>query len=83
MYGAAAETTVITLTGFTAAIALYPDVRRKAQEEIDRVVGDGLPGAEDRDRLPYINAIVKESLRWWPVIPLCITHKADEDIMYN
>ena len=40
---------------------LYPDVMRKAQAQIDEVVGRGrLPNAADRDNLPYIRAMVKE-----------------------
>ena len=43
---------------------LYPDLQRVAQEEIDRVVGnDRLPGFEDKDSLPLITAMMKETLR--------------------
>lgn len=43
----------------------YPEVQRKAQEEIDRVVGtDRLPNIEDRANLPYIDAVMSEALRW-------------------
>ena len=53
-------------------MALYPDVQRKAQAEIDAVVGPNrLPDFEDRPFLPYINAIVKESTRWHLALPLC------------
>ena len=46
-------------------MAMYPDVQRKAQEELDRVVGtERLPTFEDRSELPYVNAIVKECLRY-------------------
>ncbi|KAK2735942.1 hypothetical protein FQN55_001906 [Onygenales sp. PD_40] len=84
LYGAAADTTVITLTAFTLAMVMFPDVQRKAQEEIDRVVGtDRLPSFEDRDKLPYINALVKEALRWWPIAPMGFPHTATEDIEYN
>ena len=52
-------------------MALYPDVQKKAQAEIDAVVGPNrLPDFHDRPSLPYINAIVKESSRWNLVIPL-------------
>jgi cytochrome P450 len=54
------------------AMALYPEVQKKAQAEIDAVVGPHrLPDFEDRPCLPYINAIVKESMRWHLVLPLC------------
>ena len=41
-------------------MALYPDVQKKAQAEIDAVVGPNrLPDFHDRSSLPYINAVVK------------------------
>ena len=50
---------------------LYPDVAQKAQAEIDTVVGqDRLPSFADRERLPYINAIVLEVMRWHSVTPI-------------
>ena len=53
------------------AMALYPEVQKKAQAEIDAVVGpDRLPEFEDRPFLPYINAVVKEAMRWHLVVPL-------------
>ena len=51
-------------------MALYPEVQKKAQAEIDSVVGQNrLPDFHDRPSLPYINAIVKESSRWNLVLP--------------
>ena len=53
------------------AMALYPEVQKKAQAEIDSVVGQNrLPTFKDRPSLPYINAIVKESMRWHVPAPL-------------
>ena len=50
---------------------LYPEVQKKAQAEIDAVVGPNrLPDFHDRPYLPYINAVVKESSRWNLVLPL-------------
>jgi cytochrome P450 len=52
-------------------MALYPEVQKTAQAEIDTVVGsDRLPDFQDRPSLPYINAIVKELTRWNSVTPL-------------
>lgn len=51
-------------------MVLYPDVQRKAQAEIDAVIGnDRLPNFEDMDSLPYVTAIAKESLRWHTISP--------------
>ena len=52
-------------------MVLYPEVQRRAQEQLDAVVGrDRLPTFEDIEALPYIQAVVKEMLRWHPVTPL-------------
>jgi cytochrome P450 len=52
-------------------MVLYPEVQRKAQAEIDAVVGrDRLPDFRDRPLLPYVSAILEEALRWHPVLPL-------------
>ena len=49
---------------------LYPDVQQQAQEEIDRVIGcDRLPSLQDQEDLPYIQAVLLECLRWYPVVP--------------
>lgn len=44
---------------------LHPDVQKKAQAQIDQVVGhDRLPDFGDRESLPYIDCIVQETLRY-------------------
>lgn len=56
---------------FILAMTQYPEVQRKAQAEIDRVVGNSrLPDYSDQDELPYVDAVLKEVLRWHPVTPL-------------
>ena len=52
-------------------MALYPEVQKKAQAEIDIVVGPNrLPDFHDRPSLSYIDAVVKELTRWNVVTPL-------------
>ena len=52
-------------------MALHPGVQKKAQDQIDEVVGrERLPTFSDLDSLPYVHAIYKELLRWQPVAPL-------------
>lgn len=56
---------------FTLAMVLNPRVWKRAQAEIDAVVGtDRLPDFGDRPTLPYVDAIIRETLRWRPVVPL-------------
>lgn len=52
-------------------MVLNPDVFKRIQAEIDSVVGhDRLPSFEDRLNLPYIEAVIKETVRWQTVIPI-------------
>jgi hypothetical protein len=52
-------------------MAMYPEALRKAQAEIDAIVGiNRLPDFNDRPYLPYVNAIIKEMMRWQLVLPL-------------
>ena len=59
------------MKSFMLAMTLFPDIQKRAQAEIDIVVGDGrLPSFEDRERLSFVEAIVKEVLRWRPPVPV-------------
>lgn len=61
-------------------MSLYPDVLKKAQEELDTIVGPHrLPDFSDRNSLVYVNAIIKESLRWQVVLALCVPHCTTDD----
>ncbi|KZT23374.1 cytochrome P450 [Neolentinus lepideus HHB14362 ss-1] len=66
------------------ALLLFPEAQRKAQAEIDSVVGsDRLPDFRDHDALPYTEALLREVLRWGPVTPMGMPHRAAEDDAYN
>jgi hypothetical protein len=59
------------MKSFFVAMLLFPDVQKKAQDELDSVIGrDRLPTFEDRLRLPFVDAVCKETLRWRPVGPV-------------
>jgi hypothetical protein len=52
-------------------MVLFPEIQRKAQDEIDEVVGKHrLPTFEDRRNLPYIAALQKEIFRWHVIGPM-------------
>ncbi|KAL1851749.1 hypothetical protein Daus18300_012434 [Diaporthe australafricana] len=72
---AALDTTTQTLEMFVMAALANPDKMRTAQAEIDRVVGRGrLPSADDEKDLPYVRAVVEETLRWRPIIIAGVAH---------
>lgn len=54
-------------------MAMFPDVQRRAREELDSVVGGNrLPDFSDQGSLPYLDAVLLEAFRWNPVAPLGI-----------
>ncbi|THH33282.1 hypothetical protein EUX98_g930 [Antrodiella citrinella] len=66
-YAAGADTTNSSCESFLLAMALFPEVQKRAQAELDRVVGPHrLPDFDDFDNLPYIRAMVMETSRWLP-----------------
>lgn len=81
---AGSDTTSSTLYGFVQAMLLFPDVQRKVQEEIDRVVGPNrMPTMEDEQDLQYVRACMKESLRWMPTTILgAVPHAVTQDDEY-
>lgn len=71
IYGAGADTTVSSLGTFILGMLANPEAQRKAQVEIDKVLGHGrLPEFTDEASLPYVSAFVKEVLRWKNVTPI-------------
>ncbi|KAG1733009.1 cytochrome P450 [Suillus paluster] len=77
------ETTTAALMLFVLAMVSYPDVQRRAQAEIDSVIGsDRLPTFEDRASLPYVESVLRETLRWHPILPL-VPHAASSDDIYE
>jgi len=64
-YSIGSYQTVAVMETFMLAMVLYPDVFAKAQAELDRVIGSHrLPDFSDRDTLPYLDAIITETLRY-------------------
>ncbi|TBU42981.1 cytochrome P450 [Dichomitus squalens] len=83
-YAGGADTTLSTLQTFYIAMASFPEVQKRAQAELDAVVGPHrLPTFADKDDLPYIAAIMKECFRWRPVVPLGFVHSSLEEDEYN
>ncbi|KAF9237852.1 cytochrome P450 [Melanogaster broomeanus] len=72
------------LTTFVLAMVLNPEVQEKAHAQINMVVGrDRLPTLDDRPLLTYIDAIMRETLRWNPVTPLSIPHAVVNNDIYE
>jgi cytochrome P450 len=66
------------------AMVAHPEVQKRAHAELDSVVGRSrIPTFSDVPNLPYIQAMVKEVLRWRPVLPFSLPHATTEDDWYN
>ncbi|KAJ3497756.1 hypothetical protein NLJ89_g10304 [Agrocybe chaxingu] len=77
------ETVVPTLRAFFLMMVVYPEVRLRAQKEVDAVVGPyRLATIEDRPSMPYIVCMVKELLRWNVTVHIA-PHSLDEDDIYE
>ncbi|KAL7624834.1 hypothetical protein AAE478_004048 [Parahypoxylon ruwenzoriense] len=85
-FGAGVETSAGSLASLLLACVKFgPQFIPKAQEELDRIVGRGrLPTFDDMPRLPYVKAIVSETLRWRPIAVLGGTpHASTSDDVYK
>ncbi|CRG82712.1 O-methylsterigmatocystin oxidoreductase [Talaromyces islandicus] len=84
--GGGLATMTSTTLSFILAMCVFPDVQRKAQAEIDNVVGDGhrLPTWEDESSMPYVAAVISEVFRWRPVTVLGgMAHAPIQDDVYK
>ncbi|KAH8110331.1 cytochrome P450 [Phellopilus nigrolimitatus] len=83
-YGGGSDTTVVAFEALILAMVLYPECQKKAQLEIDTIVGSSrLPTFADKSFMPYVTAITKEVVRWHTVTPQGLPHSLAVDDVYN
>ncbi|RXW17960.1 hypothetical protein EST38_g7905 [Candolleomyces aberdarensis] len=84
VYVAASDTSFSSAIAFFLVLSMYPEVQKRAQKEIDEVVGYArLPDFNDRPQLVYLQALIMELLRWHQPGPLAIAHSTSEDDVYE
>lgn len=65
-------------------MSLNPSILHRAQTELDSVIGtERLPCVADCGRMPYVEAVVKEVVRWRPMLPLSIARRTAKDDVYE
>ncbi|KIK93082.1 hypothetical protein PAXRUDRAFT_34248 [Paxillus rubicundulus Ve08.2h10] len=75
---------IATISQFILAMVQHPEVLKRAQAEVDAVVGKNrLPVCEDRESLPYCDAIFLETFRWGVPAPFTLPHRLTEDDIYD
>lgn len=82
------DTTYVTSSIIIAAVARHPEAVKRAQEELDAVCGSDplnlrLPEFSDRPNLPYILAMIKEAIRWRPLLQIGLPHMLTKDDEYK
>lgn len=60
------ETTALLLAHAFYLLSKHPDVERRLRSEIDEVLGGRLPTAKDVKGLPYLERVLKETMRLYP-----------------
>ncbi|KAF9067150.1 O-methylsterigmatocystin oxidoreductase [Rhodocollybia butyracea] len=80
IYSGGADTTVGVIETFFLAMVLQQSAQSKAQKEIDAVVGhDRLPTLQDREQMPYVEALLQEVMRVYTITPLGLPHLVSEN----
>ena len=84
---AGGDNTRMTINTFIMAMITHPEVQARAREEIDRVCTSGgslrLPQMSDLLEMPYVAAMIKETLRWRPTVPIVPPHQATENLEFD
>jgi cytochrome P450 len=66
IYGGASGTSATAMQTIILNICLFPEWQKRMQEEIDAI--GRMPDCDDSSRLPTVRAVIKESMRWRPVL---------------
>ncbi|EDV22935.1 uncharacterized protein TRIADDRAFT_28454 [Trichoplax adhaerens] len=84
LFAAGIITTTTTLEWYFLYMIVHPNIQQKVHDELDRVIGrDRYPTLQDRDKLPYLQATILETLRASSVSPLAAPHETIADIKLN
>ena len=83
--GAGSDNPRLTLNTFVMAALCHPGEFKKLRNEANRVCGEAqrLPNLDDMSDMPYTCAVLKEVLRWRPVMPLIPQHRLTEDLEFE
>ncbi|QHO43063.1 Cytochrome P450 [Arachis hypogaea] len=83
MIGAAYETSTSAIEWVMSELLKHPSVMKKLQHEIQHAVGGINKEVEENEieNMPYLDMVVKETLRLYPVAPLLVPHVSRNDVV--
>ncbi|XP_058269287.1 cytochrome P450 2M1-like isoform X2 [Hemibagrus wyckioides] len=84
MFSAGTETTSSTIRQSLLLMMKHPDIQARVQKEIDKMVGqDRCPSIDDRQNMPYTDAVIHEVQRSMDLAPTAVPHKMLYDTEYR
>ncbi|XP_028397720.1 cytochrome P450 1A1-like [Dendronephthya gigantea] len=79
LYGASVDTTSTSLIWAVLYLACHPNIQDRLYQELKDVVGLNCISVNDKNRLPFLEATVLETLRYSTVLPLAVPHYAERE----
>ncbi|KAJ1149050.1 hypothetical protein NDU88_001870 [Pleurodeles waltl] len=83
LFTAGTDTTSATLRWGCLLMMKFPDIQRKVQEEIDRVIGLEQPNTVHRKLMPYTDAVLHEVQRFGNILPLGLPRETTVDTNFK
>uniref|UniRef100_A0A8C8TTV4 Uncharacterized protein n=1 Tax=Peromyscus maniculatus bairdii TaxID=230844 RepID=A0A8C8TTV4_PERMB len=84
LFGAGTETTSTTMKYGLLFLLKHPEVTAKIQEEIGQVIGrHRSPCMQDKNQMPYTNAVLHEIQRCIDLVPIPLPHKTAQDVEFR
>lgn len=84
LIGAGSDTTAVAISTVLMAAARFPHSQARVHEELEAIIDrETIPTFEDWSQLVQVQAFILEALRWRPVNPIGLPHRATKDIIWN
>ncbi|CAJ0915782.1 unnamed protein product, partial [Ranitomeya imitator] len=83
LFEAGMETTSTTLRWGFLLMMKYPEIQKKVQSEIDKVIGSNEPQVIHRKEMPYTDAVIHEIQRFGNIAPNNLPHATTQDVNFR